>query len=91
MIVDVTMGEAMAVRLSAEMRQKLLSAAKLRRLPASEAVREALESGLEREEKQTSPAALMADLVRCVHGGDPQRSASDGARVARELAARTDT
>lgn len=85
------MGEAMAVRLSAEMRQRLLSTAKRRRLSASEAVREAVESWLEREEEQASPAALIADLIGCVHGGDPQRSAGGGARVARELTARRET
>ena len=85
------MGEVMAVRLSAEMRQKLLSTAKRRRLSASAAVREAVESWLERDEEQASPAALITDLIGCVHGGDPQRSAGGGARVARELAARRDT
>lgn len=82
------MSEAMAVRLNTEMRQKLLKAAERRRISASEAVREAVESWLDREEDQASPAALLADLIGCVRGGDPQRSAGGGARVARELAAR---
>ncbi|HPW56977.1 MAG: hypothetical protein KA072_05430 [Thermoanaerobaculaceae bacterium] len=84
------MGEVMAVRLSAEMRRKLLTTAKRRRMTASEAVREAVESWLERSEEQASPAARIADLIGGVHGGDPQRSAGGGARVARELVAQRD-
>ena len=82
------MGEAMAVRFNTELRQKLLMAAERRRISASEAVREAVEIWLEREADQASPAALMVDLIGCVHGGDPERSAGGGARVARDLAAR---
>jgi Arc/MetJ-type ribon-helix-helix transcriptional regulator len=82
------MGEAMAVRLDAETRQRLLQAAKRRRTTASEVVREAVEAWLERDTKQALPAGLLVDLIGCVHGGDPGRSAGGGARVAQELSAR---
>ena len=82
------MGEAMAVRFDAETRQRLLRVAERRRTTVSEVVREAVEAWLERDTKQALPAGLLVDLIGCVHGGDPGRSAGGGARVARELSAR---
>lgn len=82
------MAEAMAVRLDAHTRERLARAARRRRTTTSEVVRQAVEVWLERDSERSRPAGLMSDLVGCVRGGDPGRSAGGGARVARELQVR---
>jgi predicted DNA-binding protein len=82
---EAAMAEAMAVRLDTHTRERLARAARRRRTTTSEVVRQAVEAWLERDGDRSRPASLMADLVGCVRGGDPGRSAGGGARVARDL------
>ena len=82
------MAEAMAVRLDAQTRERLARAARRRRTSTSEVVRQAVEAWLDRDSVQSRPAGLISDLLGCVRGGDPGRSAGGGARVARELRSR---
>jgi len=82
------MGEAMAVRLDERTRARLARAARRRNMTTSSVVREAVAAWLERDREATRPIALVSDLIGCVHGGDPERSAGGGTRVARELASR---
>jgi hypothetical protein len=78
----------MAVRLDEQTRERLARAARRRNTTTSSVVREAVEAWLERDGEAARPAALLSDLIGCVHGGDPERSAGGGERVARELASR---
>ena len=81
------MKTAMALRLDTSTRNRIARIAKRRSQTASEVVRQAIASLVEREEAlgQASPYETIADLIGSVRGSDPGRSAGGGRRVSEML------
>lgn len=80
----------MTIRLDPSTRRRLTSVAKRRGRTASAVARDALEAWLVSEEGSAGagPYEVVADLVGCVRGGDPGRSARGGRAIAAALRAR---
>jgi predicted transcriptional regulator len=86
--------ETVNVRLDATTRRKLAAIARRRRRTPSALVRAAIDAWLATEGESddgTTPFEAIADLVGCVHGGDPHRSRRRSTEIAETLRARRRT
>jgi predicted DNA-binding protein len=71
----------MGIVLDSKTRQRIARIARRRRISISAAIREAIESWIERQESIASSYEAMADLIGVVHGGKPGRSAKSGRQL----------
>jgi hypothetical protein len=86
--------ETVNVRLDATTRRRLAAVARRRRRTPSAIVRAAIDAWLATEgefDDGTTPFDAIADLVGCVHGGDPHRSRRRSAEIAGALRGRRQT
>jgi predicted DNA-binding protein len=67
-----------AVRLDKATRQRIARLARARRKTASQVMREAIETGLQKQEVNVFPYDLMAGLIGVVQSGDPRGSENMG-------------
>jgi hypothetical protein len=72
------MASPLTLRLDEKTRQRIARIARRKKLSTSEAVRQAIEAWVDREEPAATPFELMKDLIGVVHGGDPKRSEQTG-------------
>lgn len=79
--------EVMAIRLDQRTRARVERMARRRRQPTSEAVRQAIEAWVERQEGEANVYELVADLIGCVEGPS-NLSAGGGRRVVTRRRAR---
>ncbi len=79
------------MRLDDKTREHIARIARRRRARASELIREAIRSYVEREESAASPYEAIADIIGIVHGGDPGRSSQAGRRITQLLKSRRDS
>lgn len=79
------MAAPMTLRLDQKTRERIARIARRKRVSTSDAVRQAIEAWVERQEKIDSPYEAVADLLGVVHGGDPKRSSKTGRRFAELL------
>lgn len=75
------MPSPVTLRLDKETRMRIARIARRRRVSASQVIREAIETLVEREESVARPHEAMADLIGVVHGGDPGLSTDMGQRL----------
>ena len=74
------MASPLTLRLEKKTRQRIARIASRRRISTSEAIREAIEAWMERQEPIAAPHEAMVDLIGVVNGGKPGRSAETGRR-----------
>jgi predicted DNA-binding protein len=73
------MPSPVAIRLDKATRQRIARIARTKRTTASQVMREAIDIGLQTQERTPSPPyELMAGLIGVVHSGDPQGSTDMG-------------
>jgi predicted DNA-binding protein len=72
------MASPLTLRLDEKTRQRIARIARRKKLTTSEALRQAIEACVDREEPAANPYELMKDLIGVVHGGDPKRSEQIG-------------
>ena len=76
------MASPVAIRLDRITRQRITRLARAKRKTASEVMREAIETGLQEQEKAPMPPyELMAGLIGVVHSGDPAGSTDMGRKL----------
>jgi Arc/MetJ-type ribon-helix-helix transcriptional regulator len=73
------MPSPVTLRLDKETRMRIARIARRRRVSASQVIREAIETLVEREEAR--PHEAIADLIGVVHGGNPGLSTNMGQRL----------
>jgi predicted DNA-binding protein len=78
------MTSAVTFRLDGQTRQRIMKIARRRGVSVSEAIRQAVEAWVERDQVSSSPYEAVVDLIGVVHGGNPRRSTRTG-RQLREL------
>ena len=78
------MTSAVTFRLDGQTRQRIMKIARRRGVSVSEAIRQAVEAWVERDQVSSSPYEAVVDLIGVVHGGNPGRSTRTG-RQLREL------
>jgi hypothetical protein len=78
------MPSPLTLRLEKKTRQRIARIASRRQISISEAIRQAIEAWVERQEPIAAPYEAMADLIGVVNGGNPQRSTETG-RGLREM------
>ena len=73
------MTSPVAIRLDEATRQRIARIARSKRKTASQVMREAIETGLQEQERAPAPPyQFMAGLIGVVHSGDPQGSTDMG-------------
>jgi predicted DNA-binding protein len=83
------MTSPVAIRLDRATRQRIARIARNKRKTASQVMREAIETGLQEQERSPMPPfELMAGLIGVVHSGDPQGSTDMGRKFAELLKTR---
>ena len=82
------MASPVTFRLDPELRRRVARIAKRKRCTTSAALREAIETWVEREESTGSFYDEIKDLIGVVHGGDPKRSENTGRKFTELLKAR---
>ncbi len=79
------MASPVSLRLDKTTRQRIARIARSRRKTVSQVMREAIETGLEKQEPPVSLYDSIADLIGIVHGGNPRRSVDMGRRFSELL------
>jgi predicted DNA-binding protein len=72
------MSSPLTLRIEKKTRQRIARIASRRQISSSEAIRQAIEAWVERQEPITAPYEAMADLIGVVNGGKPLRSTETG-------------
>ena len=72
------MASPVAIRLDKVTRQRIARIARAKRKSASQVMREAIETGLQKQEAPMRPYDLMAGLIGVVHSGDSKGSEDMG-------------
>lgn len=86
------MASPLTVRLDKETRERVQRIARRNGIKTSQAIRKAIAAWVAREEAVAPVTAYqtIADLIGCVRGGRPDRSAKTGRQLARLLKQRRD-
>lgn len=79
------MAEPMSLRLDEKTRRRMSRIARGKRMTTSEAVRDAIESWMEREAPSGSPYQAVSDLLGVVRGRNRRRSVKTGRQFTRLL------
>lgn len=82
------MTSLLTLRLEQKTRQRIARIANRRQISTSEAVREAIEAWVERQQPVAAPYNEVSDLIGVVNGGKPRRSAETGRRFREVLKSR---
>ena len=82
------MSSPLTLRLERKSRQRIARIATRKQISTSEAIRQAIEAWVERQEPMAAPYEAMADLIGVVNGGKPERSAETGRRFREALKSR---
>jgi Arc/MetJ-type ribon-helix-helix transcriptional regulator len=72
------MPSPVTLRLDERTRERVARIARKNNLSASEVIRQAIDAWIDRHEAGAAPYTAAADLIGCVHGGNPGRSTSTG-------------
>jgi predicted DNA-binding protein len=75
------MDSPVTLRLDKEIRGRIATIARQRRVSTSAIIREAIHAWVERYDATASPYDGISDLLGVVHGGNPRRSSQTGKQL----------